>query len=180
MDTRYETAHVNSGGETRTNGRLKLFRKNLRPAFATTHVKEFTPIFWDKAAEMVQLIEAELEISSDSVIEYAYRATLDNIGLAMMGHDFQTLQYPDNEIRRRFSKVVPQTPKALNWIGLLSYYVDLRPVLMLLSPLMKKSEVRESSNYIRGFATRVIKERHDNCRRARARRHRHPFRGGSI
>lgn len=167
MYTWYETAHVNASGETRTNGRLKLFRKNLRPAFTTTHVKDFTPMFWDKAVEMVQLIEAELEVNSDSVIdlrEYAYRATLDNIGLAILGYDFQTLQYPNNELRRRVSKVVPQPPKIFNWIALLSNYIDLRPVLMLLSPLIKKSEVRVSSNYIRSFVKGVVKERQEKLR----------------
>jgi cytochrome P450 len=116
---------------------------------------------------MVQLIEAELEVNPESVIdfrEYSVRATLDNIGLAMMGYDFQTLQHPDNELRRRFGKIALDPPKVFNWIGLLSNYIDLRPLLKLISPLMKKSEVKESSNYIRGVAKRVIEERQEKLR----------------
>ncbi|KAH6674350.1 cytochrome P450 [Halenospora varia] len=142
---------------------LKLFRKNLRPAFTTTHIKGLTPMFWDKAEEMVQLMEAELQIDSHSVVnlhDYGSRATLDNVGLAMMGHDFDTLQQPDNKLREAFKNMSVEPTKAFNWIGLINRVLDLRPIFKLVALLpLKKSRVKVSSEYIRSVATSVIQER---------------------
>jgi cytochrome P450 len=110
--------------EIRTNFSSKLFRKNLRPAFTITHIKTFAPIFWGKAVEMVQLIEAEFQVDRDSVIDlgdYGNRALLDVLGLAMMGYDFQTLQHPDNEFRNQFRKMVLEPNKAFKWMQLISH-----------------------------------------------------------
>ncbi|KAI4865035.1 cytochrome P450 [Hypoxylon rubiginosum] len=139
---------------------FKLHRKNMLPAFAVPHIKQLTHIFWDKALEMVGCIEDELKSNPQAVIElreYVSRATLDNIGLAGMGYDFQTLKQPDNELRHRFRKVILDQTKVFSWVGLLSRYLDMR--LLLKMPLKKLREILESSNYLRNVSGRVIQER---------------------
>jgi hypothetical protein len=81
----------------------------MMPAFTVPHVRNLTDIFWRKAQEMVQCIGDELRANPDAPInfrEYVSRATLDNIGLAGMGHDFQTLQQPDNDLRSHYRKLI--------------------------------------------------------------------------
>jgi cytochrome P450 len=83
-------------------------RKLLMPAFAFRHVKDLYPIFWSKSLEMTsriaELINNSPEASSVIEIrEWASRATLDIIGLAGMGQDFDSLSHPDNELYQTYN-----------------------------------------------------------------------------
>lgn len=88
----------------------KAQRKNLMPAFNFRHIKELYPIFWAKSMEMVHAIQAELKKSEDAdasveIGEWASRATLDIIGTAGMGQEFNALQDPTTELNRVYRAV---------------------------------------------------------------------------
>ncbi|KAI1759405.1 cytochrome P450 [Hypoxylon sp. FL1150] len=145
---------------------FKVHRKNMLPAFAIPHIKQLSHIFWDKALEMVGFMEEEVKSNPQALIEireYVSRATLDNIGLAGMGHDFQTLKQPDNELRLRFKKVILDQTKVFSWVGLLSRYLDMR--MLLKAPIKKLREIAESSVYLRNVCGRVIQERMEKLQR---------------
>jgi hypothetical protein len=114
---------------------------------------------------MVQLIEAELKVDRDSVVDlgdYGNRALLDVLGFAMMGYDFQTLQHPNNEFRNQFRKMALEPNKAFKLMQLISHYFDLRPLLLTFSLIPgKKMQVKESSEFLRNFARKVIKQRRE-------------------
>lgn len=134
----------------------------MLPAFAVPHIRSLSHIFWDKALEMVAAMEEQLKSDPGSLIEireYVSRATLDNIGLAGMGFDFQSLKEPDNELRRRYKKLLLDPTKVFNWVGLLGRYLDLR--LLLALPVRKLREVKESADYLRNVSGRVIRERNE-------------------
>ncbi|KAI9871199.1 MAG: hypothetical protein M1823_008517, partial [Watsoniomyces obsoletus] len=79
----------------------KMQRKGLMPAFNFRHIKELYPIFWSKSVEMVQGIQASLPANTPwslEVGEWASRATLDIIGVAGMGQDFNSIANPDTEL----------------------------------------------------------------------------------
>ncbi|KAI0169668.1 cytochrome P450 [Hypoxylon sp. FL1284] len=139
---------------------FKLHRKNMLPAFAIPHVKRLTHIFWDKALEMVGHMEDEIKSNPQGLIEireYVSRATLDNIGLAGTGFDFQTLKQPDSDLREHFRKIVLDQTKVFSWIGLFSRYLDMRVLLAM--PVKKVREVIAASHYLRGVTGRVIQQR---------------------
>jgi cytochrome P450 len=119
---------------------------------------------------MVQLIEAELKVDRDAVIDlsdYGNRALLDVLGLAMMGYDFQTLQHPNNEFRNQFRKIALESNKVFKWMQLISHYIDLRPLLLIFSLIPgKKMQVKESSEFLRNFARKVIEQRREKLQRA--------------
>ncbi|KAI1085699.1 cytochrome P450 [Whalleya microplaca] len=141
---------------------FKIHRKNMLPAFTVTHIKHLTHIFWDKALEMVSYMEDELKANPQALIElreYVSRATLDNIALAGMGYDFQTLKQPDNELRSRYRKLLLDQTRVFSWVGLLSRYLDMRLLLNL--PFKKLIEVKESADYLRAVSGRVIQERRE-------------------
>ncbi len=100
------------------------------PAFSFRHVKELFPVFWDKSCECVIAmsatiqkiagqgpgaeavasgVPAALKVESDEAVievgEWANRATLDIIGVAGMGKDFNSIADPTNELFRNYRKV---------------------------------------------------------------------------
>lgn len=89
-------------------------RKNLMPAFAFRHIKELYPIFWSKSGELVQAMKVHGEtgsrdsdkpVSSIDVKDWASRATLDVIGLAGLGRDFNAIKDPNNELIRTYKQI---------------------------------------------------------------------------
>ena len=89
-------------------------RKDLMPAFAFRHIKELYPVFWNKSGELVHALSVHSEINySDGdkpsaridVKDWASRATLDIIGLAGLGRDFDAIKDPDNELILTYKKI---------------------------------------------------------------------------
>lgn len=107
-------------------------RKDLMPAFNFRHVKDLYPVFWDKSREMVEHLKAVSKSTAPSseklgqsvtdpekaaagapthapgaieVGEWSSRATLDIIGKAGMGRDFDALSNPNNELNRHYQNV---------------------------------------------------------------------------
>ena len=89
-------------------------RKNLMPAFAFRHIKELYPIFWSKSGELVQALKQHSETGSHGsdepntsidVKDWASRATLDVIGLAGLGRDFNAIKDPNNELIRTYKQI---------------------------------------------------------------------------
>jgi cytochrome P450 len=73
------------------------------PAFAFRHVKDLYPIFWGKSQEMTDRIVKTTDRAPDGSVvievrDWASRATLDIIGSAGMGKDFDSLMNPENEL----------------------------------------------------------------------------------
>lgn len=89
-------------------------RKDLMPAFAFRHIKELYPIFWTKSSELIQALilhsensygENEKTTASIDVKDWASRATLDIIGLAGLGRDFDAIRDPDNELICTYKRI---------------------------------------------------------------------------
>ncbi|KAH7183661.1 cytochrome p450 monooxygenase [Fusarium flagelliforme] len=87
----------------------KMQRRGLLPALAYRHIKDMYPIFLSKSTEMADAIEKQKEAGSNEVTiqvsDWAGRATLDIIGLAVMGRDFNSVQDPKTEFHRVYHKL---------------------------------------------------------------------------
>jgi cytochrome P450 len=75
------------------------------PAFSFRHIKNLYPIFWSKAREVTDAMIADVHKQSgtedEGVVEvggWASRVTLDIIGVAGIGHDFNAIENPDSEL----------------------------------------------------------------------------------
>ncbi|KAJ5633514.1 hypothetical protein N7528_001356 [Penicillium herquei] len=139
----------------------KIQRKNLLPAFSYRHIKNLYPLFWSKSTEMVSMIEKDLQSRTvgDNVIQisgWASRATLDIIGVAGMGCDFEALQRPGNELHQAYKTIVTQSlsDKILFLIGALSH-----PRYTLDFPTARQKEVKRCNKLIRNAAQTVIQQR---------------------
>ena len=89
-------------------------RQYLSPAFAFRHIKDLYPIFWSKAGEIVDVLSAtsrrdehtdEMLDEHIDVNSWASRTTLDIIGVAGMGQDFNSIIDPSNELIRTYKTI---------------------------------------------------------------------------
>lgn len=130
------------------------------PAFAYRHIKDLYPVFWSKSVEMVELMRKDLKTAPDSTLQiknYASRATLDIIGLAGMGQDFDSLQNPDSPLNEAYRKIF-QTPnlfaKILFMIGI--FLGD--STLLMEIPSQRNKQLNEGQAYIRKIARDMIED----------------------
>lgn len=84
-------------------------RKALAPAFSISSIKALSPIFWRKALLLSRLWEAELrnenvQTKSIEVLDWLCRATLDIIGEAGFGTNFDSLNHPEGHLRSAYHR----------------------------------------------------------------------------
>ena len=137
-------------------------RKAFMPAFNFRQIKELYPIFWAKSREMVHGIEAQLAAQSPSlavdVSQWISRATLDIIGLAGMGQDFNSLADPNTELNSVYRKIF-QPSKASQVISLLQFFI---PFWMLrLLPLQRNDDIMAASAVARNTARKLVQSKRE-------------------
>ncbi|KAH8723006.1 cytochrome P450 [Phaeosphaeriaceae sp. PMI808] len=136
-------------------------RKLLMPAFSFRHVKDLYPIFWSKSQEMTSQISSAIKSSSDAsnVIEirdWTSRATLDIIGVAGVGKDFDALSSPDNELFQTYQSIFSgnrgaQIVQVL--LGMLPHW------LVVALPLKSNDEIGKAVGTIKSVARNLIADK---------------------
>ncbi|KAF7716011.1 Cytochrome P450 monooxygenase [Penicillium ucsense] len=153
----------------------KIQRKNLMPAFAYRHIKDLYPVFWSKGAEMVNLIQEDLERRKSAgeeditinVRNWASRATLDIIGVAGMDHDFDSLRDPTNKLSRSYQQIFTSPgpgAKAMFLIGALMGSVRLLHML----PTERNKRIGEGGQVIRDVARQMIRMKREKMKNSTA------------
>ncbi|KAL1652241.1 hypothetical protein SLS58_000368 [Diplodia intermedia] len=85
-------------------------RKNIMPSFSFRHIKELYPVFWTKAVALTDAVAAEVQ--DDPVVEinhWSTKVTLDIIGLAALGRDFNALKNSDDPLVATYEEVLEPT-----------------------------------------------------------------------
>ena len=80
-------------------------RKALAPAFSTSAIKELSPVFWRKALLLSKLWRAEIgnaQTLSIEILEWLNRTTLDVIGKAGFGTEFDSLNHPETPMNEAY------------------------------------------------------------------------------
>ena len=143
-------------------------RKNLMPAFAFRHVKGLYPTFWQKSTKLVNALmsvarkegkESVKLIDDAAVVEisgWSNRATLDIIGVAGMGHEFNSLDDPDAKMNRTYRNVFSPS-RQQRIMGLLGLFL---PQLFLrILPLAHNTRIVEATNTIKGVCRELVREK---------------------
>ncbi|CAD0047138.1 unnamed protein product [Aureobasidium pullulans] len=140
-------------------------RKNLMPAFSYRHIKDLYPVFWSKSKEMVERMSDAMHEGSETgntskesipegtkssnvveVSDWTSRATLDIIGVAGMGRDFEALKNPDNELNQTY-KTIFHPPKSARYLQVAGMFL---PRWFLKSlPIKRNDEISEGSALIK-------------------------------
>ncbi|KAH7074210.1 cytochrome P450 [Paraphoma chrysanthemicola] len=133
-------------------------RKMLMPAFSFRHIKDLYPIFWNKTREMTDRMSETIKGSSDGstvieIREWASRATLDIIGLAGCGQDFDSLANPDNELNQTYKSIFSSNRGAQIvqlFLGMLPHW------LAVALPLKRNDEIGKAISTIKNVARDII------------------------
>lgn len=100
----------------------KFLRKNTMPAFSFRHIKNLYPMMWAKAALMTTTIREEVirnefkTVKGSGVIEistWASKATLDIIGVAGLGREFNTLKNADDPLLDVYEQLLEPSPEKI-------------------------------------------------------------------
>lgn len=141
----------------------KTQRKNLMPAFQYRHVKDLVPTFWSKSAEMVRKATEEnsegLRSSDGAVIKFTSwlsRCTLDIIGLAGMGFDFNAINDPQSELNETYRSIFSPSKQARN-LQIASLFIP-GPILRLV-PVARNTEMANASETIRRVSRKLIQDK---------------------
>ena len=140
------------------------------PAFSFRHVKDLYPIFWNKSQEMNDRISAEMKSSTDSssvieVRDWASRATLDIIGLAGMGKDFDALANPDNELNETYKSIFSSSRGA----QLVQLILGMIPHWIAVNlPLKRNDEIGNAISTIKKVAGDLIRDKRSKLEKGEA------------
>ena len=146
----------------------KVQRRNLLPAFAFRHIKELYPVFWAKSREGVQAMteqilqdaaqkpESEKRTGVFEAGNWASRVTLDIIGLAGLGRDFEAVKNPKNPLTEAYARIFKPSRQAmfLQMLGMV-----LSPRIAALLPVKRNEDIETSARMIRAECARLIKEK---------------------
>ncbi|KAF1816338.1 cytochrome P450 [Eremomyces bilateralis CBS 781.70] len=142
-------------------------RKLLSPAFSFRHVKDLYPTFWGKAKQCTEAITTAINASQlpgkDSpqfqmINEWASLCTLDIIGIAGMGHDFNAILDPENELSRTYSAVFSQSGKTKVIVAILNRIK--RTPLRYIIPT--ENVVSRAAKVVRRISQQLIEEKKVN------------------
>lgn len=151
----------------------KAQRKSLMPAFAFRHIKDLYPILWNKSKESALSISKQIETDAgrpkqsdlekgpiavdQAVMEvgtHSSRATLDIIGIAGLGRDFNAIADPNTELYRTYSVVFTPSRQA-QVLGLLNLFLPHWFVRRL--PVKRNGEVEAAAKIIRKTCSDLIR-----------------------
>ncbi|KAK8241319.1 cytochrome P450 [Phyllosticta capitalensis] len=135
-------------------------RRLLMPAFSFRHVKDLYRVFWAKASEGTRAMVAQLESQGDdnvmNIQSFASRITLDIIGAAGMGHDFNAIENPNSELNATYRRIF-QPNKVAAALALLGNFVPL--ALLRLLPIKRNFEIDDAANTIKRICYDLIDQK---------------------
>ncbi|KAF9927467.1 hypothetical protein FBU30_003223 [Linnemannia zychae] len=132
-------------------------RKMLNPAFSHKHIEEMVSIMAAPAEQLCRIWESRVDSSKDNTAEFDVfpeisSCTLDIIGLAGFGYDFQSLIIPDNELRQAYRQLFEGVPFSTQLLRLyIPFYGDL--------PFKSNRIRKQSAQIIERVTTQIIKEK---------------------
>ncbi|KAL8786457.1 MAG: hypothetical protein Q9213_002773 [Squamulea squamosa] len=132
-------------------------RKDLNPAFAFRPIKQLYPIFWNKAGELIAMLSQHDNKESPSegltkpinVNDWTSRVTLDIIGVAGFGHDFDSIHNPASDLIQTYRTIFSPS--------------KMRQVVILLNPLTphsirRNNDIEAASKVIKGTCHDLVQQ----------------------
>jgi cytochrome P450 len=149
----------------------KFQRKHATPAFSFRHIKELYPIFWSKAVEMSRCIASEVyenperlpseknPTNPQGVVEinhWSNKATMDIIGVAGLGRDFNALKNPDDELIKNYEEILEPTSEKGIYFAL-NILLGRRIIAML--PWRLNDRLKVTTGKLRKFCLELIQDK---------------------
>jgi cytochrome P450 len=139
----------------------RMQRRGLLPSFAFRNIKNLYPVFWTKAVEMADALETQMSSGSkDTVVQisdWAGRVTLDIVGLAAMGRDFDAVRDPHAEFHKKYDKL-RMKPTTFTRLMILFSMLTVGFKAYFALPTKWNRESKESADYIRRYARQIVED----------------------
>lgn len=139
----------------------KIQRRNLMPAFAFRHIKDLYPLFWRKACDVVQVMTDECNADGYAEMDvdhWAGRVSLDIIGVAGLGRDFDATHNENDEIVKTYMIIATPTMGDRILLTLTDFLTCFIPISILLrSPLPRAIEAQGAAKKIRNVCKDLIR-----------------------
>ncbi|KAI5807373.1 cytochrome P450 [Peziza echinospora] len=143
-------------------------RKHMLPAFSYKHLKGLVPKFWEKSCQLVECFEAEIrekkapqweanEAAVIDVTEWLSRATLDIIGAAGFGYDFDTLRDNESEIVKAYRSLFVVTTRGQQMYRVVAALMP--PWIMSLVTTERKRAASKRVKQVKDLAMRMVREK---------------------
>lgn len=148
----------------------KIQRRYILPAFSYRHLRELIPNFWEKSVELNKAMENDLRTKQDAdteketgvvieISQWLSRATLDIIGSAGFGYEFNCINNDDesNELVQAYRTVFQPVSKAARLQTLVFQYLPEWLINIILSKRRKESA--EAIEMVKGMCMRMVREK---------------------
>ncbi|KAI9835873.1 MAG: hypothetical protein M1819_001771 [Sarea resinae] len=153
----------------------KFQRKHLMPAFSFRHIKNLYPTFWSKARELVEVLEkrsstysketGEQVLNEIDFMPWSSRVTLDIIGVAGMGQDFEAIQDQNSDLCQAYRRAFSFSGGA-RMLAILNQFLP--PWLLRNLPIKRNAELKEANKIIRKTCLQLIKQKQEKLARNEA------------
>ena len=90
----------------------KFQRKHVKPAFGFRQIKDLYPMMWKKAIAVTQAISEDIKTDRTGSIEignWANKVTLDIIGIAGLGREFNVMKNSDDPLVQDYEQLLEPT-----------------------------------------------------------------------
>ncbi|KAI0104840.1 cytochrome P450 [Nemania sp. FL0031] len=137
----------------------KLLRRNTDQAFGFRQIRDLYPTMWTKASDLVNEIDNLVSKQKDKgqiieVMEWASKVTMDVIGIAGLGHDFNTLATPDDPLVKSYEAA---TGDHMLLYFVMSMWFSFEFVQKL--PWNKNVMFKESTSQMKNICHRLIRQK---------------------
>jgi cytochrome P450 len=135
-------------------------RKEMTPAFKHRHLKELYPTFWSKTVELVRSLQRHASSTPEKTVididDWVSRGTLDAIGLAGFGFDFNSVAQPESELVRKYRTAFLPGKSAAR-IRILANVVPIKLLFNL--PMKRNRDAKACIKTVRSTLYRVLEKR---------------------
>jgi cytochrome P450 len=142
----------------------KLLRKHSIPAFSFRHIKELYPMMWEKSVLMCEKLEKALEpskggdVRATDISGWMSRVTLDIIGVAGVGREFDTLKEVEDPLLEIYLQILQPTPENLTFAtGAILFGMR----FMSFVPWKLTSMFKDLTDNLRDICMSIVQERKD-------------------
>ncbi|KAK8140988.1 hypothetical protein G3M48_001110 [Beauveria asiatica] len=139
----------------------KMQRRNLMPAFAFRHIKDLYPLFWRKTCDVVRVMTEQCQVDGYAEFEvghWAGRVSLDIIGIAGLGRDFDATHNEDDEIVKTYMLITTPTMQDRLLLVMADFLTAFIPMSILLHvPIPRAIEAKGAAKKIRDVCKDVIR-----------------------
>ena len=153
----------------------KFQRKHLMPAFSFRHIKDLYPMMWTKARALIDRISLEIQeypaksyditypavTGTTEINNWASKVTLDIIGVAGLGREFNALKNSDDQLVKDYEELLePSSEKLLFFI--MKAFVNARFTEML--PWKMNKMFARTTASLRGICRQMVKEKRETIK----------------